>query len=92
MFNTDPTVVIARKEHRCTWCSQAIAPGDSYRRWTTFDDAAFVSKMHPECVGACDEECREYGESEYIPWNNERPPAASENDPKRLSQMEKGKP
>jgi hypothetical protein len=72
MYNTDPVILVARKTHCCTWCSEPIEAGDSYRRWVTFDDCAFVSKMHPECVGACDEECREWG-GEYIAFDNERP-------------------
>lgn len=72
MHNTDPQVLVARKAHQCTWCSQTINPGDTYQRWVTFDDAAFTSKMHPECVPACQEECRHYG-GEYTPYENERP-------------------
>ena len=74
-FNTDPVMLTAKKAHRCTWCAQAIEPGQKYRRWVTFDDSAFTSKMHPVCVSACDAECREYSDEEYIAYENERPAA-----------------
>lgn len=72
MHNTDPVLVKARNHHHCTWCGEGIAPGEMYHRWTTFDDSAFVSKMHDECKDAAWEECRENG-GEYIAFDNERP-------------------
>lgn len=73
MFNTDSVTVTARKAHRCTWCSQPIKPGAIYRRWVTFDDGVFTSKMHPECVDACRAECREFPGEGYLPYENDRP-------------------
>lgn len=72
MFNTSTTTQVARVAHRCTWCGQRIEPGECYHRWVTLDGGAFTSKMHPECVDACDEECQEMG-GEYMPFDNERP-------------------
>ncbi len=73
MYNTPSTTQVARKKHVCTWCGQMIQPGDSYVRWCTFDSASFTSKMHPECVDACDAECKEMCENEYLPYDNPRP-------------------
>lgn len=64
---------IAKKEHRCTWCSQRILIGEKYARWANVDDSFFVSKMHEECVGAMLDEFRETGDNEYLPFENERP-------------------
>ena len=72
-FNTNDQVLVARRAHVCTWCNEAIAPGDTYWRWVTFEDSAFVSKMHPECREACSDECNEAGEWEYLAFENERP-------------------
>jgi hypothetical protein len=76
-YCTDTETLVSRKEHRCTWCAQVIAKGETYKRWVSFDDSAYTNKMHPECESACNEECREWGENEYTAYQNERPPAAS---------------
>jgi hypothetical protein len=72
MFNTDPQILTARKQHRCTSCGEAIQVSEKYHRWVTFDDTATTSKMHPECLEMHQrEEC--YGEWEYSPYSHERP-------------------
>lgn len=76
MFNTPIEIIkAARKAHRCTYCGELIEVGSTYHRWTTYDDSAHHSKMHPECVTACAEECREYGDNEYLPYEGTRPKA-----------------
>lgn len=71
-YNTPCVVLTARKPHRCTNCGESINVGETYHRWTTFEDAAFVSKMHPECNHALLKEAG-YGEFEYTPYEGERP-------------------
>lgn len=70
-YCTPETTQKARKAHQCTNCCEAINPGDTYVRWTSFDDSAFVNKMHPECLESLQE-----GEGlsfEYTPYSGERP-------------------
>jgi hypothetical protein len=56
-------------------------PGEKYQRWISVDDCMFTNKMHPECVDACDEELRHYGDNEYHPYDNERPQARTIPEP-----------
>lgn len=77
MFCTDKESIVARKPHRCTWCGQEIAKGERYDMWKSVDDGWFTNRMHPECVEACDEECREFHDNEYHPYDNERPAKAT---------------
>jgi hypothetical protein len=63
----------ARKPHQCTWCSEQIEPGETYFHWHSVDDGYYSNKMHPECKEACNSECLEFGEDEYIAFQNERP-------------------
>ena len=72
MFNTPQETLKARKPHKCTNCAEAIEPGEAYVRWTTMDGACFVSKMHPECLDALQEDAGEW-EWEYTPYSGERP-------------------
>lgn len=61
---------VARKEHRCTYCGEAINARDEYVYQTgVYDGAWYVSKMHPECF----EDLGRYEEGEYTPYSNERP-------------------
>ena len=80
MFHTPPETLKARKPHRCTSCGEMIAPGESYARWASFDDAAFTNKMHPECLEAHEEEARAHGDGsggwEYSPCGTPRPAKA----------------
>lgn len=71
-YNTEPTTQVARKRHQCTWCYEQILPGEKYVRWVTFDDAAFTSKMHPECEESANAGNEGY-EWEYTPGDGTRP-------------------
>lgn len=77
MFCTDRQTIVARKEHQCTWCGQPIAKGESHQMWKSVDGGWFTNRMHPECVQACNEECSEWNDDEYHPYDNERPAAQS---------------
>ena len=73
MFCTEPKTVIAAKQHQCTWCGQLIEKGESHSTWKSVDDTWFTSRMHPECEEALDEDVRLGGETEYLPFDNDRP-------------------
>lgn len=66
---------VARKQHRCTWCGQAIPKGEKYVRVSgIFDSELQVNKFHSECDEACREEAHHWGgDFEFIPGDNERP-------------------
>ncbi len=74
MYVSPAVALRARKEHRCTWCGESIAPGSEYLRWMSVDDSMYTNKMHRECFDACHEECGYWGEDEYRPFDNQRPP------------------
>lgn len=71
-FHTQARDVIARVPHHCTNCGEPIGVGETYKRWTSFDDSAFTNKMHAECLTSLqsDSEC---GDFEYMPYSGERP-------------------
>ncbi len=79
MFCTDTQTIVARKEHQCTWCAQTIAKGESHRMWKSVGGSWFTNRMHPECADACNEECLEWHDNEYHPYDNERPTAADKS-------------
>lgn len=44
---------VARKEHPCSWCGQAIAEGEKHSVWTGLFEGEFqTNRMHSECYGA----------------------------------------
>lgn len=45
----DDKTVIARKEHRCDYCCNAIAKGETYRRSTIKADYLYTWKAHQKC-------------------------------------------
>ena len=69
MYCTPNEIRKARKQHQCTNCCEMIEPGESYIRWTSFDDAAFRNKMHLECHS----DLAIYGPFEYTQFSGERP-------------------
>ena len=71
-FITEEKNVIARKPHRCTWCGEPIAKGESYWKWKSVNGAWFTSKMHPECRERCQEDYCLYGDDDYFPYSNDR--------------------
>lgn len=73
MFCTQAELILAGKEHVCTWCAEKILKGEQYYRWASVDDTWYTSKMHVECRDACLEDHACYGDNEYMPYNNERP-------------------
>jgi hypothetical protein len=64
---------IARKQHRCIWCGQAIAKGESYfNERSIFDDNMQNHHWHEECLEAARRESDECV-WEFEPYSNERP-------------------
>jgi len=71
-FCSDPKLVNARKDHRCTWCGETILKSENYWKWTGVIDAWTTSRVHPECMEPLNEECADNG-GEYNPFHGERP-------------------
>ena len=60
----------AKKQHRCTFCGEAINTGDQYVfQKGNWEGTWFETKMHPECF----DDMVEYGDGEYTMYSNERP-------------------
>jgi predicted nucleic acid-binding Zn-ribbon protein len=76
MFCTAERTIVTRSPHQCTWCGQTIAKGEPHVMWKSIEDSWFTSRMHPECHDALDEEQRFSSDSEYVPYDNERPSTA----------------
>ena len=69
MYCTPPKTLTAKVPHRCTYCGQAIDPGQKYERWASYDEKCYTNKMHPECL----EDLSENGDGEYTPYCYDRP-------------------
>ena len=69
MYCTPAKTLTARVPHQCTYCGEAIEPGEAYLRWASYDDTCFTNKMHPECA----DDLAENGDGEYSPGQGERP-------------------
>ncbi len=72
-FVTSRSFPLANKPHRCTWCGEQIPKGERYWKWKSVEDSWSTSKMHDECLVALNNEWAESGETEYFPYENERP-------------------
>ncbi|MFJ3047016.1 hypothetical protein ACIPEN_14390 [Herbaspirillum chlorophenolicum] len=73
MMFTATETHIAAKRHRCSWCWQNIAAGETYKRYRSFYDGAMTVKMHPECHRAMQAQAAEEGgTTEWVP-GMERP-------------------
>lgn len=75
MFCTDEKIIIARKEHLCTWCGQSIAKGEKHFMWKSVEDSWFTNRMHGECYEAQHTESLVFHDNTYTPFENERPEA-----------------
>lgn len=76
MTNTYCETLKARKPHRCMSCGEAIAVGETYKRWRTYDCVdAGTNKMRPECLAMHQADAALLGDSEweYSPYGHERP-------------------
>lgn len=69
----------ARKPHKCIWCGEQILPGTWYTKQRgVMDGEMQVNKWHKECLVFAADECADECEWEFSPYENERPPAASQ--------------
>lgn len=68
------TFPVARKQHRCIWCGEAIPVGMKHRREkSVFDGNMQDFRWHDECAQAQQDEIRATGEPEFEAYQNERP-------------------
>jgi hypothetical protein len=66
--------VIARKQHACAWCGQAIDKGTQYVRENSIYFGDFQNHAwHLECDSYTQNEVFGNGDDEFIPYSNERP-------------------
>jgi hypothetical protein len=66
----------ARNQHRCDWCQQFIAVGETYRRYRWFAEGEVATvRMHPECYDAMQEYATDAGG--FVEWTpgQDRPAA-----------------
>lgn len=76
---------VAIKQHRCSWCGEAINPGETYSRYRYWDrDEAGTVKMHPECDADMQEEARISGG--WIEWS----PGCADRPTIRQNQLNQG--
>ena len=71
---------IARKQHRCIWCGEAIAPGEKYRdERSVYDGELQRHRWHPECDEQFGVELAYEGggSMEFSAYDNERPASLS---------------
>lgn len=55
----------AAKQHRCDWCGEPIAVGETYQRWRWYGDGTISAvRSHQECVAAAHEAAAEWGSDE----------------------------
>ena len=67
-FN-DVTLPVARKQHRCEWCGEAIEKGEKHAKYVGMFEGDFQSwRMHQECSGWNTEAISEG----FTPYENER--------------------
>jgi hypothetical protein len=67
----------ARQAHRCDSCNEPILPGETYRRWRSYDCRdVTTNRMHPECYTLhMDGLLPGESEFEYSPGEHPRPRA-----------------
>jgi hypothetical protein len=76
-FCSESKVRKARRDHRCTYCGEGIASGETYVfQKGNYDDRWYESKMHHECF----DDLKTSGDDEYMPYSNERPSHRKSND------------
>lgn len=68
-FYTVAKPVVARKDHRCVYCGETIAKGETYLFQSGYYDDWYTNRMHPECF----DDLVECGDTEFTPHSNPRP-------------------
>jgi len=68
-------ILIASKEHKCTWCGEQIEKGEAYHYYTGIHDGHFqTTHLHIECSDELAEKASYWGEDyEFAPYMNDRP-------------------
>ena len=50
---SEAKTIVARKPHRCHWCSERIEKGSKYERtFIVWEGDPWTRKLHPECADA----------------------------------------
>lgn len=71
----------ALKRYRCIWCGESILIGSQYvREFSRYDGDTQRHNWHPECKRVANEYFMGEGESEFFPFDNERPLTAGEQE------------
>jgi hypothetical protein len=64
---------VARKQHRCIWCGEAIPVGEKYRRERSVYDGNLQNfAWHPECAQDQQDELAAGGDAEFMQYSAER--------------------
>lgn len=64
----------AKKPHRCIWCGEGIAAGESYQdERSVYDGAHQTHRWHPECLADAQGDWADGGDTEFTPWSAPRP-------------------
>ena len=69
----------AAKPHRCIWCGQAIAKGETYQdERSVYEGSHQLHRWHPECHQDAQECLADGDDPEFIPHSAERPATNTE--------------
>lgn len=67
------TFPVARKQHKCIWCGQAILVGEKHRHEVSRYDELQDHRWHMECDADFAESLRDGDDPEFQPYSAPRP-------------------